>query len=729
MPPSRKTEMALMGMMEKFFESHTSCECSECKSTAKKAKKLTAQMSNRDINKENCSPSKESPIIDSDRHQCSEHRLPPLSRKVGTKEKEKDKEKSINHGDTHQPNRADKINRLLKADSIPAVLEVFKSTPTTAEESKLATELQDETAQCKTFVESKAKIITFCHDDAVDYDAVFGLLAKFRQERSILTSAIIKSNSEREKCLQAIHEVDDLMSMLRDVAKDGKGPSGDDIRHSLGNLIFKVHELARNPSSLYEELMDLREEHLDLLGDHEEQREKFLDIESCHEKLHEDKKRLQEDLAWEKRDHLETRKKLSALSGTKNEVNQAHKSLEKVHEDNANLKKEVDKLTAELAKINALKHENTQLKKKLATAESVKAESRILETPSEPSTKKKKGKKAGANSAVAETAAPSPSTEVEQSSEPGHDRDLKALKLANSEIQSQLGTTQTNLRQVEALLKKAEVAKTKALERQQIEQATAQNWKELSEGHLEESNRLREQLDESMTNAANLQNSVHRLEQNLAEIKDQMKTQIQKRAASPSIQSQTSTTSKFDVESLRVLRKVRGETAQLVEDLDTARNYPGDPWNLVECTRNMIAAIDQDLDGMLGTLRESDVPNPIPDTYLPYPRNDLGFQSPMPMPRPADPTPPLSTVRPRNPSSYHRPLLPPGLADVNMGRSSPTPAHFPSPIGTGRPTKTSTGLTPSPTQTPAKTVSFTAPAANTIGNGAAGVDWSIWAKR
>jgi hypothetical protein len=250
----------------------------------------------------------------------------------------------------------------------------------------------------------------------------------------------------------------------------------------------------------------------------------------------------------------------------------------------------------------------------------------------------------------------------------------------------------------------------------------------MSEGHLEESNRLREQLDESITNATNLQNDVHRLEQSVAELKDQLKSQMQKRSSSPSMTSQTSMTSKIDTESFRMLRKLHGETTQLVHDLDTAKSYPGDPWNLVECTRNMIAAIDQDLEGILAFQKESDTPNPIPETYLPYPRNDLGLQSPMPRAR--DPTPPLSTARARNtPSSYHRPLLPPGLADPSLGRASPTMAHIPSPIGTGRPSKSPNHATPSPVPIANKAVTFTDPPPVAVGNGSVGVDWSIWANK
>ena len=716
-----------MGMMERFLENHSSCDCPDCRKSTSRLRKITSQV--KDTGKENMPTLTPKSPTDSDRHLCSEHRSVPLPpRKAPSRDKDKDKLSAV--GSAAHTNRADKINKLLKAESIPAVLDVFKTTPTTADENKLATDLQEATSQCKTFVDSKAKIISFCHDDTVDLDAVFGLLAKFRQERSILTSAMIKSNNEREKYLQSLHEVDDLMGMLRDVIKDGKGPSGDELRHNLGSMIFKIHDIARNPSSLWEELQDLRDEHLDLLADHEEQNHKFLDIESCHEKLHEDKKQLQDDLAWEKRDHLETRKKLSAIQGTKAQVTQTADKLEKSQKDNSDLRKEVERLTAELAKINSLKHENTQLKKKLSTVEASKPEPCVEEKPLEiaPVGKKKKGKKGTAAVIPAENEEQRPGLAPESKANSVREKEVKLLQQTNAEIQSQLDNAQTNLRQLEALLKKAEVAKTKALERQQIEQATAQNWKEMSEGHLEESNRLREQLDESITNATNLQNDVHRLEQSLAELKDQLKSQMQKRSSSPSITSQTSMTSKIDTDSVRMLRKLHGETTQLVHDLDTAKSYPGDPWNLVECTRNMIAAIDQDLEGILVSQKESDTPNPIPETYLPYPRNDLGLQSPMPRTR--DPTPPLSVTRARNtPSSYHRPLLPPGLADPNLGRASPTVAHMPSPIGTGRPSKSPHNATPSPVPVATKVVTFTEPPPVTVGNGSVGVDWSIWANK
>jgi len=740
MPPSKKSEAAFMGMMERFLESHASCDCSDCRLSAKKSKKITPQPPKPNIGKENCSPSNSKSVPAADRYFCAEHRPPPPLRRASAREKDKDKDKPATNGSMPPTNRAAKVNKLLKADSVATIFDVFREYPSCDEENKLASRIQEVTSQSKLFAESKAKIIELCNDGSIEPDIVFGLLAKFRQERSIIGSALIKSNSEREKALQAIHEVDDLLGMLRDVAKEGKGPSGDDMRHSLGNMIFKVHELAKNPSSLYDELMDLREEHLELLADYDDLNHRFHDIEGCHEKLHEDKKKLQDDLAFEKREHIDTRKRLSALVGTKNQVNQAHKSLEKVHEESLELKKEVEKLNAELGKVNALKHENTQLKKKLAAAEAVKPEPKVEEKSLDPAppARKKKGKKGGAAGSESSEQTPNvPSPEPVSKPDPVQEKELKALQQANAELQSQLDTALTKIRQLEALLKKAEVAKTKALEKQQLEQATAENWKELSEGYSEESSRLREQLDESMSHASTLQNSVHRLEQSLAETKDQLRLQVQKRSSSPSMTSQTSNTSRFDNESLRMLRKLRGETAQLVQDLDMAKNYPGDPWNLVECTRNMIAAIDHDIEGMLLPLhREAEIPNPIPETYLPFSRNDLGLQTPMSMPRGREATPPLSAARPYNPA-HARPLLPPGLADQSLGRASPkqpAPQHLPSPIGTGRPGRSANGLTPSPVQSAAQTVSL-ATASNGamggggIGNGAAGVDWSIWTKR
>jgi len=399
----------------------------------------------------------------------------------------------------------------------------------------------------------------------------------------------------------------------------------------------------------------------------------------------------------------------------------------------ADLKKEIERLNADTNKINALKHENTQLKKKLAAAEAVIAENKVVEKIPEPThmTKKKKGRKPGASPvAVAEESRPSSAVgQGDAKSDLALQREIKSLHQSNAEIQSQLDTAQTNIRQLEVLLKKCELTKTKAVERQQVEQATAQNWKELSEGHAEESSRLKQQLDQSMSHATTLQDSVHRLEQSLAETKDQMKAQLQKRPTSPSMTSQTSSTSKFDNEGLKMLRKLRGETSQLVQDLDNSENYPGDPWNLVRGARNMIAAIDHDLENiLLPPVRGIDTPVTIPDTYLSFQRSDVSLQTPVSMSRIREATPPLCTARPLVLPSY-RPLLPPGLAEPAMDRASPKPQVFPSPIGTGRPSRNTNGTTPSPIQTPARVATIPTPSTNSIGNGAAGVDWGMWARR
>lgn len=722
-----------MAMMENFMETHmpkAPCECPQCRRSNKKTKKV-ASRNFKENDKENLPLKAPLPPVEIEHQYCSDHRpssaikspgpLPPLP-------KPKDKFKKSASGGTVQKSRGEKVNDLLRADSVADVFEVFKLTETSTGEHDLAQSIQDVTAQCKLYAESRSKIIEYCKATDLDHDAVYGLLAKFRQERSLLTSAIIKSNSEREKYMSAICETEDFMRILRDLPKDG---DPEKLQYKVETIHAKIHALASDPCQLYEELLDLRDEHMDLLADHEEQHQKFLEIESCHEKLHEDKKKLQDDLTSEKREHLDTRRKLSALQSTKNEVNQAHKSLEKVQEENVDLKREIEKLTADLGKINALKHENTQLKKKLATAEAVKSES-VVEVKAEQKppdssqpTKKKKGKKGGLSVVPEISPSPSPAPDHETKPDPELQKEFDALKQANADIQSQLAYAQTNLRQLEVLLKKAELAKTKALEQQSIEKATAQNWEQLSESHLEESTRLKEQLEQSITEATTLQNRVHSLEQSLAEAKEQL--QRPKRSASPSATSQTSAVSKFDTESLRMLRKLRGETAQLVMDLDMARNYPGDAWNLVDCTRNLVASIDRDLDNIIVSTSTDKDTSSVSDTNLSYPRSEATFQTPLSLSRIREATPPLSTQRPPSVPSY-RPLLPPGLGEAP--KSTSKPAHFPSPIGTGRPVRNGSGLTPSPTQhpvAPTKPMGFGATSGASLGNG--GVDWSIWSKR
>ena len=695
-----------MSMMERFLESNTSCECDDCKRSTQRFKKVSASLPRRNYDKENGSPAR-----NSDRYLCSEHRGTPISKRPPPRDK-------FATNTTTPMNRADKVNILLKADTVQDVLEVFKSTPTTAEENQLANNLQKVVAAMKTYSESKAKIIEYCQAADIEPEAVYGLVAKFRQERSILTSALITSNTEREralvdydKCLQAIHEVNDLMYMLRDVAKEGKEATSDDMRHSLQSMIVKIHELAKNPSALYDELMDLREEY-------DEQIDRFRDVEGCHEKLHEDKRKLQDDLSAEKKEHLETRRKLSALQSTKNEVNQAHKTLDKVHAENTELRKEIDKINAELNKVNALKHENTQLKKKLATAEAAKVEQPVADhsIESASSAKKKKSKKGTVNQPQegSETA----TTTIVYKIDPVQEKEIKSVKSINADLQSQISTLQTQLRQLEPMLKKAEAAKTKALEKQQVEQATAENWKDLSEGHQEESNRLRIQLDQSMTHASALQNNLHQLEQGLAEAREQLQAQTIKRSTSPSIQSSTSTTSRADAETNRMLRKLRAEIAQLFQDLDTARSYPGDPWNLIDCTRNMLAAMEQDLEQV--SHKEQDNPNPIPETYMPQYRQDVHVRTPISLPRVREATPPLTGLRGQ--VNSQRPLLPPGLVEPSVGRSSPKP-QLPSPIGTGRPTKLNEMA--SPIHAPA--IPSRASVQGGLGNGT--VDWSVWSSR
>lgn len=718
-----------MAMMENFMETHmpkAPCECPQCRRSNKKTKKV-ASRNFKDSDKEN-TPLKNPLPAEIERQYCSDHRSIPVIKSpapMPNLPKPKEKFKKPSSGSNIQKSRGEKVNDLLKADSVADVFEVFKLTETSTAEHDLAQSIQDVTSQCKLYAESRSKIIEYCRAAELDHDAVFGLLAKFRQERSLLTSAIIKSNSEREKYMSAICEAEDFMRILKDLPKDG---DPEKLQYKIETIHAKIHALSSDPCQLYEELLDLRDEHMDLLADHEEQHQKFLEIESCHEKLHEDKKKLQDDLSAEKREHLETRRKLSALQSTKNEVNQAHKSLEKVQEENVDLKKKVEKLTAELGKINQLKHENTQLKKKLATAEAVRlepvVEPKAEQKPLDPSqsTKKKKGKKSATSSVPEISPSPTPVPETESRPDPEMQKELETLKQANADIQSQLAYAQTHLRKLEVLLKKAELAKTKALEQHQIEKATAQNWEQLSESHLEESTRLKEQLEQSITEATTLQNRVHSLEQSLAEAKEQL--QRHKRSASPSATSQTSGISKLDSESLKMLRKLRGETSQLVMDLETARNYPGDPWNLVDCTRNLVASIDRDLDSIVSTDKDF---NSAPDTYMPYARSELSFQTPVGLSRIREATPPLTTQRPPSVPSY-RPLLPPGLAEPS--KASPKPTHFPSPIGTGRPMRNGSGLTPSPTQhpvAPSKNAGFGATSGASLGNG--GVDWSIWSKR
>ncbi|KAJ9658230.1 hypothetical protein H2198_003803 [Neophaeococcomyces mojaviensis] len=736
MVPSKKDRKAFMDMMDSVIQNHMPplmpCDCPQCKKRTKKTREYISTVYGKDNNKENPAPSKSVSTSESNEHHlCPDHKRYASPKRQASTQKDKDRDSSLASNNANQPNRNDKVNSLMKAESVQAVLDVFKSTPTTTDERDLSQGIQNAVADCKLFTESKAKIIEFCRTEKVKPDAVYGLLAKFRQERSILTTAIIKSNADREKCLQAIHRVDDLMCMLKDVAKEGKGPSGDDLRHSLSNMIAEVHELSKNPSMLYDELLDLREEHLDLLSDHEEQHQKFLDIESCHEKLHEKNKKLMDDFAALKQDYHEARRKIGALGGVKNEVSQTEKALEIARRECADLKEEIERLNADTNKINALKHENAQLKKKLAAAEVTAVENKVEnKTPESIQTNKKKGKKGRVAPVIASDES-QPSSHIDQGdakSDPAVQKEIKLLQQSNADVQGQLDTAQTILRQLEVLLKKSELAKTKAIEHLQLEQATAQSWKELSEGHAEESNRLKQQLDQSMSHATTLQDTVHRLEQSLAETKDQLKAQLQKRPVSPSMTSQTSSTSKFDNESLKILRRLRSETAQLVQDLDSSDGYPGDPWNLVKCTRNIVAAIDRDLESViLPSGRGTDTPITASDIYLSFQRSDVGIESPASIPRIREATPPLFKTRPPILPPY-RPLLPPGLAEPVIGRVSPKPQHLPPPIGTGRPSRAANGTTPSPIPASASTATIPAQSTNATGNGATRIDWDMWAR-
>ena len=118
MAPSRKTEVALMSMMERFLESNTSCECDDCKRSTQGFKKVSASLPRRNYDKENGSPAR-----NSDRYLCSEHRGTPISKRPPPRDK-------FATNTTTPMNRADKVNILLKADTVQDVLEVFKSTPT-----------------------------------------------------------------------------------------------------------------------------------------------------------------------------------------------------------------------------------------------------------------------------------------------------------------------------------------------------------------------------------------------------------------------------------------------------------------------------------------------------------------------------------------------------------------------------------------------------------------------
>lgn len=724
MAPSKKDQAAFMSMMDNIMSSTMPCTCSTCKSQSKKLRQHVSQHIDRDTG---ILEGKISISTSASRHLCPDHKHHAMPKRPSSVPRERERSPPQV---TQPQGRSEKVNALMKAESVPAVLDVLKLTPTTTGEKDLSQRLQNLVSGCGTFAESKAKILDLVRDESIESADIFGLLAKFRQERSLLTSAIIKSNHEREKSLQAIHRVDDLMCMLKDVAKDGKGPTGDELKNSLGNLIFEVHEIASNPSLLYDELLDLREEHLDLLADHD----KFLDIESCHEKLHEKNKKLQDDYTSLNKDYSETKKKLSTISGLKNDLNRLEKALERGMNENVELKKEVERLSAEIGKVNALKHENTQLKKKLAAAEPSKSETKHEQKPAEPvqSTKKKKGKKAETPAQEQQSAKvginnTKPDISGVEAQLVARVKEIQVQTDARVEAERELEILKTHFRQLEVLLKRTEVAKTKALEQYQMEKATAQNWKELSEGHSDESVRLREQLDESISHATKLQNDVHQLEQNLAEMKERFQAASVRRTGSPSALSQASSMTKVNASNTQILQKLRSETISLVRSLSEARSYPGDPWNVVECAQKILVEIGSDLDSILASCRDDSYHQPTStssDTSLPIRNHDET----------------TARVRQGSPSAFaskqpslpaYRPLLPPGLGDLTFGRGNPKTNHIPSPIGTGRPMRGANTMTPSPTLA-ASTIASTVPGFGTktgVGNGVAGLDWSMWSKR
>lgn len=796
-PPTRDKieQMAFMAMMDGIIHTSVPCSCPTCKSDHKSRSGVRAQPSKR--SPDNHDGAKPSIRLDATtspncNHSFSDMKSAQSNKKVAPVTPSQNKSSAASNA-ANNPVRSDKVNALLKADSVQAVLEVFNMTSTSNDEKDLAAKIQNATKDCKLYQETKDKIVELCDDENVELDAVFGLLAKFRYERNMLTTAVIKGNSEREKALLCIQHVDHLMYMLQDVAKK-KDSKGTDVMHKLGDIIMEIHDLAKAPSTLYDEFLDIKEEHFDLLNDHEEMHQKFVDVNSCHEKLHSSHDKLQSEHTKLQRDHTDLKKKLNAVGTLKNDITRLERSVDKSTSENAELRREVERLNAELAKVNALKHENAQLKKKVTT---LSAQPPVIEEPhmtaQSQASKKKKGKKAPNEAATPKPVPPEPTPEPENKptdAEKAYEEQIKKLKKAHEGVTRELDTVRTSLAQLNGLVRKAEHAKDQAMEKLEVEKATSQNWKHIAKGHSNDRDRLQTEIDRQIARATRLQSSIGELEQTLRNTQTELaerteahklvKDELEQRTQTPAVGIASQQASALNSDTLRLLRKIKLETSQLVRDLDDSKSFDGDIFALFDIfqltVRRVVFEVERDIEEIL-SVRGSDPPiGHVPEAVLPFTYNNIPSHHPPQFPNRPDYSPQESPQVPHSSLPPYRPMVPPGFSEppgiFHRGMESPsvpfsriveppgfsravepppalrynsntTPSSVHSPLHNppslpppppdpgvigSRSTSSKLNKTPSPGTTPAPHAGVGGGGPSGLGNGAVGLDWNMWAR-
>lgn len=241
----------------------------------------------------------------------------------------------------------------LHSRSTSAIDDIFTELPSTEEERKLLHRLRSATADCQMFEDIKARTLDVCKEEEYPETSVCGLLANTCHERYFLGIALVRANVEREESLAALCQVKEWLQTLCTTQKSNSEVSGTPLFTQITTILSTVNEMVKTPSILFDELSNVKIE-----------RQKYLVALAQHQNTSQRRKKLTNDNEELLKNLAEVKRKLNAQS---KDLHALQRQVLTYEENETQANKEVTKLTAEIRKLNAVKHENTQLKKKLAT--------------------------------------------------------------------------------------------------------------------------------------------------------------------------------------------------------------------------------------------------------------------------------------------------------------------------------------------------------------------------
>jgi len=454
--------------------------------------------------------------------------------------------------------------------------------------------------------------------------ATLRLVSTFRNNYMIMSEALLKSNEERRKMALRAEAQAGILASMKVALTSSLGTKDTQFkRHLLAIVADFMDQDNEVGGALLEELLDLREtakDALDWKRKYDEQEDKHSGMKDCHDLTHEKYDDLEAKYRTLKDECKNLRETARVAASLRNQNEQLQKKAQKAAAEAEDAHAKARQLKEDFGKINSLKHEINQLKKKLATQskprESALTTVSVLDVKPAISeinvsnTGKKKGKKNSTPVSPMDVSVDQrsdrPSTSISTSAYQDRGTSTEPAIKEPSAPTKELGYLRSRLAEIESALIESENLRAETERQLLAEVDTTNEWQSAALQHSRKVADLQQELKIVLARISSLEAVNVGLRQRLqdaeqsahahAQACSQAQAQLQSQAhAQAQAQAQTNDTA-LDVESVRLLRQVKAKCRQLLEDIDRLQDRPGGLARLVADTQSVVQKVVMEIE-------------------------------------------------------------------------------------------------------------------------------------